>query len=105
MNNDVRAILFSSDNKIDVTLFTDYKEYNAGTGYIAAENKEKGLCYICRILDILEISDYTEKSQRLVINTVNGIKELTVIVVSTKYYSISDAENKLTELLNVERNG
>lgn len=36
-------------------MFTDYAEYDTGTGYIVAENKEIGFCYICRILDKSEI--------------------------------------------------
>ena len=38
-------------------MFTDYAEYDTGTRYIVAENKEIGFCYICRILDKPEIKE------------------------------------------------
>lgn len=36
---------------------TAYAEYDTGTRYIVAENKEIGFCYICRILDKSEIKE------------------------------------------------
>lgn len=51
-----KAVLFQKSGQ--PVLFTDYAEYDTGTGYIVAENKEKGICYICRILDKSEIFNY-----------------------------------------------
>lgn len=40
-----KAVLFQRNGQ--PVLFTDYAEYDTGTGYIVAENKEIGFCYIC----------------------------------------------------------
>lgn len=50
-----KAVLFQRNGQ--PVLFTDYAEYDTGTGYIVAENKEIGFCYICRILDKSEIKE------------------------------------------------
>ena len=50
-----KAVLFQKSGQ--PVLFTDYAEYDTGTGYIVTENKEKGICYICRILDKSEIKE------------------------------------------------
>lgn len=80
-----KAVLFQRNGQ--PVLFTDYAEYDTGTGYIVAENKEIGLCYICRILDKSEIFNY------------NKAKEVSVMVVTDKYKSIADAEKHYPELL------
>ena len=43
-------------------MFTDYAEYDTGTRYIVAENKEIGFCYICRILDKCKFSERIGKT-------------------------------------------
>ena len=50
-----KAVLFQRNGQ--PVLFTDYAEYDTGTRYIVAENKEIGFCYICRILDKSEIKE------------------------------------------------
>lgn len=79
-------------------LFTDYAEYDTGTGYIVAENKEKGICYICRILDKSEIFNYNDRILPIVIKE-KGLKEISVILVTDKYRSIAEAEQHYPELL------
>ncbi len=90
-----KAVLFQRNGQ--PVLFTDYAEYNTGTGYIVAENKEIGLCYICRILDKSEIFNYN-KALPLVVKD-KGLKEVSVMVVTDKYKSIADAEKHYPELL------
>ena len=80
-----KAVLFQRNGQ--PVLFTDYAEYDTGTGYIVAENKEIGFCYICRILDKSEI--VKDK----------GLKEVSVMVVTDKYKSIADAEKHYPKLL------
>ncbi len=102
MKNNAKAILFDCQNNMDTTLFTNYKKYSSGTGYIVTENTEKGLCYICRILDNDELKFFKNELKKLVINTDEGAKELNIVIISKKYTNISDVENNLKELL--ERN-
>ena len=64
---------------------------------IVAENKEKGICYICRILDKSEIFNYN-KALPLVVKD-KGLKEVSVMVVTDKYKSIADAEKHYPKLL------
>lgn len=90
-----KAVLFQRNGQ--PVLFTDYAEYDTGTGYIVAENKEIGFCYICRILDKSEIFNYN-KALPLVVKD-KGLKEVSVMVVTDKYKSIADAEKHYPKLL------
>ena len=90
-----KAVLFQQNGQ--PVLFTDYAEYDTGTGYIVAENKEIGFCYICRILDKSEIFNYN-KALPLVVKD-KGLKEVSVMVVTDKYKSIADAEKHYPKLL------
>lgn len=94
-----KAVVFQRNGQ--PVLFTDYAEYDTGTGYIVAENKEIGLCYICRILDKSEIFNYN-KALLLVVKDKGkdkGLKEVSVMVVTDKYKSIADAEKHYPKLL------
>lgn len=91
-----KAVLFQKSGQ--PVLFTDYAEYDTGTGYIVAENKEKGICYICRILDKSEILNYNDRILPIVIKE-KGLKEISVILVTDKYRSIAEAEQHYPELL------
>ena len=89
-----KAVLFQKSGQ--PVLFTNYAEYD--TGYIVAENKEKGICYICRILDKSEILNYNDRILPIVIKE-KGLKEISVILVTDKYRSIAEAEQHYPELL------
>ena len=91
-----KAVLFQKSGQ--PVLFTDYAEYDTGTGYIVTENKEKGICYICRILDKSEIFNYNDRILPIVIKK-KGLKEISVILVTDKYRSIAEAEQHYPELL------
>lgn len=91
-----KAVLFQRNGQ--PVLFTDYAEYDTGTGYIVAENKEIGFCYICRILDKSEIFSYSEQILPIVIKD-KGLKEVSVILVTDKYKSIAEAEQHYPKLL------
>lgn len=91
-----KAVLFQKSGQ--PVLFTDYAEYDTGTGYIVAENKKKGICYICRILDKSEILNYNDRILPIVIKE-KGLKEISVILVTDKYRSIAEAEQHYPELL------
>ena len=62
------------------------------------ESKEKGICYICRILDKSEIFNYNDRILPIVIKE-KGLKEISVILVTDKYRSIAEAEQHYPELL------
>lgn len=91
-----KAVLFQRNAQ--PILFTDYSEYDTGTGYIVAENKEKGICCICRILDKSEIFNYSDRILHIVIKN-KKLKEISVILVTDKYRSIAEAEQHYPELL------
>lgn len=67
-----KAVLFQKSGQ--PVLFTDYAEYDTGTGYIVAENKEKGICYICRILDKSEIFNYNKARSNMTVSNKNKFR-------------------------------
>lgn len=97
------------DKKVSIAP-TLYKKYFAGLSNdeiadtVAAaldmffKNKEKGICYICRILDKSEIFNYNDRILPIVIKE-KGLKEISVILVTDKYRSIAEAEQHYPELL------
>lgn len=92
----VKAVMFTNEGCSSI-LFTDYKTYSVGTGYIIVQNEN--VCYICRVLDNVEYPNYKNKLKRLVLRK-KEIEEKVVIVISDKYKSISEAEEHFDFLIN-----
>lgn len=99
MDNSKSAVIFSTD--IEPIAFKKYKTYQLGTGYVALFDNEnnKPVCILCRILDDKEILSFDKKAiNTLVLKSREGLKELTVLIISHSLKSIEEADNVINQL-------
>lgn len=105
MDNSKSAVIFLNVEKFPVA-FQKYKTYQLGTGYVALFDNEnnKPVCMLCRILDDEEISSFDKKAiNMLVIKSSEGVKELTVLIISQSLKSIEEADDIINSLSNQKK--
>lgn len=99
MNDSYNAILFLGKTK-EPSLYSDYKIYQNGTGYIALHNSETNSYILCRILDERELLNCDLKNKLIYKDKENHIFELHVILINRSITSFDESDKIINNQFN-----
>lgn len=99
MNNQYNAILFLGETKKPF-IYSDYRLYHNGTGYIVLYNSKNNIYVLCRILDERELINCDSINTLVLKDDQKKLIELPVIIITKSITSFDESDKIIKNQFN-----